>query len=262
MEAVAPAEPPANADARNGQPAILLDHVTKKFGDRKVLDDVTLDIRGGTAFCLLGRSGTGKSVTLKHIIGLMKPDRGHVFVHGRDVTALEGPDLAAVRRTMGFLFQNAALFDSISVGENVAFPLRRHTDWPDERIREVAKAKLANVGLESDYDTMPADLSGGMRKRAGLARAMALDPDILLVDEPSAGLDPITSEEIDQLLVGLKEKGTTLVVVTHDIPSARHIGDELAMLHEGRVIVRGTAEELERSEHELVRAFMQSHGSG
>jgi len=262
MEAVAPAETPANADARNGQPAILLDHVTKKFGDRKVLDDVTLDIRGGTAFCLLGRSGTGKSVTLKHIIGLMRPDRGHVFVHGRDVTALEGPDLAAVRRTMGFLFQNAALFDSISVGENVAFPLRRHTDWPEERIREVAKAKLANVGLENDYDKMPADLSGGMRKRAGLARAMALDPDILLVDEPSAGLDPITSEEIDQLLVGLKEKGTTLVVVTHDIPSARHIGDELAMLHEGRVIVRGTAEELERSEHELVRAFMQSHGSG
>jgi len=262
MEAVAPAETPANADARNGQPAILLDHVTKKFGDRKVLDDVTLDIRGGTAFCLLGRSGTGKSVTLKHIIGLMRPDRGHVFVHGRDVTALEGPDLAAVRRTMGFLFQNAALFDSISVGENVAFPLRRHTDWPEERIREVAKAKLANVGLENDYDKMPADLSGGMRKRAGLARAMALDPDILLVDEPSAGLDPITSEEIDQLLVGLKEKGTTLVVVTHDIPSARHIGDELAMLHEGRVIARGTAEELERSEHELVRAFMQSHGSG
>src|SRR5207247_2422710 len=141
-----------------------------------------------TACCLLGRSGTGKSVTLKHIIGLMKPDRGHVFVDGRDVTALEGPELAAVRRSMGFLFQNSALFDSISVRENVAFPLRRHTDWPESKIQETAKAKLADVGLEKDYAKMPAELSGGMKKRVGLARAMALDPDILLVDEPSAGL--------------------------------------------------------------------------
>jgi phospholipid/cholesterol/gamma-HCH transport system ATP-binding protein len=163
---------------------------------------------------------------------------------------------------MGFLFQNAALFDSITVGENVAFPLRRHTDWRDAKIREVARAKLADVGLEDDYDKMPADLSGGMRKRAGLARAMALDPDILLVDEPSAGLDPITAHEIDQLLVELKKKGTTIVVVTHNIPSARHIADELAVLHEGRVIARGTPEELDRSEDEIVRAFMKSQGAG
>jgi phospholipid/cholesterol/gamma-HCH transport system ATP-binding protein len=163
---------------------------------------------------------------------------------------------------MGFLFQNSALFDSISVGENVAFPLRRHTDWADSKIREVARAKLAEVGLENDYGKMPADLSGGMRKRAGLARAMALDPDILLVDEPSAGLDPITSDEIDQLLVDLKKGGTTLVVVTHNIPSARHIGDELAMLHDGRLIARGTAEELDRSDDEMVRAFMRSEGGG
>jgi phospholipid/cholesterol/gamma-HCH transport system ATP-binding protein len=163
---------------------------------------------------------------------------------------------------MGFLFQNAALFDSITVGENVAFPLRRHTDWPESKIREVAKARLADVGLENDFDKMPADLSGGMRKRAGLARAMALDPDILLVDEPSAGLDPITSGEIDKLLVKLKEKGTTLVVVTHNIPSARRIGDQLALLHEGRVIARGPAEELDRSDEPLVRAFMRSEGAG
>jgi phospholipid/cholesterol/gamma-HCH transport system ATP-binding protein len=242
--------------------AIKLEHVTKAFDDRKVLDDVTLDVDEGTAFCLLGRSGTGKSVTLKHIIGLMRPDAGHVFVHGKDVTALSGRDLADVRRSMGFLFQNAALFDSISVGENVAFPLRRHTDWPDSKIREVARARLADVGLEDDYDKMPADLSGGMRKRAGLARAMALDPDILLVDEPSAGLDPITANEIDQLLVDLRKKGTTLVIVTHNIPSARHLADELAVLHEGRVIARGTAEELDRSGDEIVRAFMQSQGGG
>ena len=148
------------------------------------------------------------------------------------------------------------------MGENVAFPLRRHTDWPDARIRDVAMQKLADVGLERDFRKMPADLSGGMRKRAGLARAMALDPDILLVDEPSAGLDPITAAEIDDLLVGLKRGGTTLVVVTHNIPSARHIGDTLAMLHEGRIIARGSAAELEQSEHELVRTFMRSEGSG
>jgi phospholipid/cholesterol/gamma-HCH transport system ATP-binding protein len=242
--------------------AIKLDHVTKAFDNHKVLDDVTLDVDAGTAFCLLGRSGTGKSVTLKHIIGLMRPDKGHVFVHGKDVTALSGRDLADVRRSMGFLFQNAALFDSISVGENVAFPLRRHTDWPEAKIREVARARLADVGLEDDYEKMPAELSGGMRKRAGLARAMALDPDILLVDEPSAGLDPITAGEIDQLLADLKKKGTTLVVVTHNIPSARHIADELAVLHEGRVIARGTPAELDRSDDEIVRAFMQSQSGG
>ena len=243
-------------------PAIRLEGVTKAFNGRKVLDDVTIEVAPGTAFCLLGRSGTGKSVTLKHIIGLLQPDQGKVFVHDKDVSTLKGKELSEVRRGMGFLFQNAALFDSISVGENVAFPLRRHTDWPDRKIREVATAKLADVGLEKDFNKMPADLSGGMRKRAGLARAMALDPDILLVDEPSAGLDPITSDEIDDLLVALKNKGTTLVMVTHNIPSARHVGDELAMLHEGRVIARGTAAELERSEHDLVRTFMRSEGAG
>lgn len=242
--------------------AIRLDGVSKSFGALKVLDNVTLDVKGGTAFCLLGRSGTGKSVTLKHIIGLIKPDRGHVLVHGKKIDELKRRELSDVRRSMGFLFQNAALFDSISVGENVAFPLRRHTDWDDAKIREVARAKLADVGLEEHFDKMPGDLSGGMKKRAGLARAMALDPEILLVDEPSAGLDPITAHEIDDLLVELKKKGTTLVVVTHNIPSARHIGDELAMLHEGKLIAQGTAAELDRSEHELVRTFMRSQGAG
>ena len=242
--------------------AIQLEHVTKSFDGQKVLDDVTLDVDEGTAFCLLGRSGTGKSVTLKHIIGLLRPDAGHVFVHGKDVAALRGRELSDVRRSMGFLFQSAALFDSITVGENVAFPLRRHTDWPDSKIREVARARLADVGLEDACDKMPAELSGGMQKRAGLARAMALDPDILLVDEPSAGLDPITATEIDDLLVALKKEGTTLVVVTHNIPSARHVADELALLHEGRVVARGTAEELDRSEDKLVRAFMRSEGAG
>jgi phospholipid/cholesterol/gamma-HCH transport system ATP-binding protein len=199
---------------------------------------------------------------LKHIIGLLQPDEGRVIVHGKEVPRLKPRELAEVRRTMGFLFQNAALFDSISVGENVAFPLRRHTDWPDRKIRDVAKARLEDVGLEQEFDKMPAELSGGMQKRAGLARAMVLEPDILLVDEPSAGLDPLTTDEIDELLVKQKKQGTTLVMVTHNIPSARHVGDELAFLHDGRVIARGTADELVRSDHELVRAFMRSEGAG
>jgi phospholipid/cholesterol/gamma-HCH transport system ATP-binding protein len=251
-----------HASDRQVDVAIRLDGVTKAFNGRKVLDNVSLDIQAGTGFCLLGRSGTGKSVTLKHIIGLLKPDRGHVYVRGKDVPTLGARELADVRKTMGFLFQNAALFDSITVGENVAFPLRRHTDWPESKIREAAKARLADVGLERDYDKMPADLSGGMKKRAALARAMVLDPDILLVDEPSAGLDPITSDEIDELLLNLKKKGTTLVVVTHNIPSARHLGDQLAMLHDAQVVVQGTVDELDRSDNELVRAFMRSENAG
>jgi phospholipid/cholesterol/gamma-HCH transport system ATP-binding protein len=243
-------------------PAIVMEGVIKAFGSHTVLNGVSLEIQPGRGFCLLGRSGTGKSVTLKHIIALMRPDRGRILVHGRDVTVLAGRELSKVRRTIGFLFQSSALFDSISVGENVAFPLRRHTDWSDERIHETALAKLRDVGLENAYDTMPADLSGGMRKRAGLARAMALDPDILLVDEPTAGLDPITGGEIDELLIRLRTHGTTLVVVTHDIPSARHLGDELAVLDEGRIIARGTADELDRSEDTLVQAFMRSQGGG
>lgn len=242
--------------------AIRLEGVTKSFDNRKVLDDVTLEVAEGVGFCLLGRSGTGKSVTLKHIIGLMKPDSGHVLVHGKDVSTLKRRELSDVRRGIGFLFQNSALFDSITVGENVAFPLRRHTDWPDKKIREVARAKLADVGLADDFDKMPSDLSGGMKKRAGLARAMALDPAILLVDEPSAGLDPITGDEIDELLVEQKKKGTTLVMVTHNIPSARHVADEIAMLHEGKLIARGTAQELDRSDNALVRTFMRSEGAG
>jgi len=244
------------------EPAIRLDHVSKSFADRPVLRDISFEVADGRAFCILGRSGTGKSVTLKHIIGLLRPDTGRIFVQGDEITGLAPRELGRVRRRMGFLFQNAALFDSITVGENVAFPLRRHTELSDDEIQERARRKLADVGLERDYDKMPADLSGGMRKRAGLARAMALDPSILLVDEPSAGLDPITSAEIDQLLLARKQQGTTLVVVTHNIPSARTLGDELMLLHEGRVTAQGTAAELGESEDPLVRAFMRSESGG
>lgn len=243
--------------------AVKLDAVTKSFGSRRVLDQVTLEVPEGCGYIILGRSGTGKSVTLRHIIGLVKPDSGRVFVHGSEITALQGNDLAEVRKQVGFLFQSAALFDSISVGENVAFPMRRHTKLGEAEIRQRAQAKLEAVGLGSDYEKMPGDLSGGMRKRAGLARAMSLDPRVLLVDEPSAGLDPITSEEIDELLLGLKkEQKTTLIVVTHNIPSARKLGDQLVMLDKGRIAAQGTVADLEKSDNELVRAFMSSSNSG
>lgn len=243
--------------------AVRLEDVTKTFGTHKVLDGVTFAIGKGRAFALLGRSGTGKSVTLRHIVGLVKPDYGKVFVEGTDITPLNSRELSPIRRRMGFLFQNTALFDSISVGENVAFALRRHTDLKDREIRDRARAKLAQVGLDRDFDKMPADLSGGMKKRVGLARAMALDPHVLLVDEPSAGLDPISTAEIDELLVGLKEReGTTLVIVTHNIPSARRVADELAFIHDGRLLATGKPEELEHSEHELIRTFMRSEGGG
>jgi len=242
--------------------AVRFDHVSKAFGARKVLDDVSFEIPTGQAFCLLGRSGTGKSVALRHITGLVKADSGSVFVEGFDITTMHGRQLADVRKHMGVLFQNAALFDSMSVGDNVSFPMRRHTDWSDADIRERAMTKLSDVGLEEDFDTMPGDLSGGMKKRAGLARAMALDPSILLVDEPSAGLDPITSREIDELLVKTKQGGTTLVVVTHNIPSARAIGDRFAVLDQGRMFASGTIETLDASEEPLVQAFMRAQGGG
>jgi phospholipid/cholesterol/gamma-HCH transport system ATP-binding protein len=243
--------------------AVRLEHVSKAFGERRVLDDLSFEVHAGEGFCILGRSGTGKSVTLKHIIGLMKPDRGRVFIEGVDITPLDSAALTPIRRRMGFVFQNGALFDSITVGENVAFVLRRHTPLSDADIRARAQEKLALVGLERDYDRMPAALSGGMRKRAGLARAMALDPPILLVDEPSAGLDPITSEEIDDLLVDLKTtRRVTLIIVTHNMPSARTLADRMVMLHEGRLVAEGTPEALGQNDHPLVQAFLHSAHSG
>ena len=247
---------------RSERTAIRLTNVHKAFARQPVLRGISLTVPAGQACCILGRSGTGKSVTLKHVMGLIPPDEGQIFVEEEDITTLDRRALGRVRRRMGFLFQNAALFDSICVGDNVAFPLRRHTRLPEAEIRDRARAKLEEVGLAHVYDKMPADLSGGMRKRAGLARAMALDPSILLVDEPSAGLDPITTGEIDRLLLERRRAGTTLLVVTHNIPSARTLGDRLIVLDDGRIVSDGTAAELERSELTLVRAFMRSEGGG
>ncbi len=243
------------------EPAIRFERVSKSFGSHTVLNDVSFEVPRGTAFCILGRSGTGKSVTVKQLAGLLKPDSGRIWVEGEDITTLDAAGLARVRKRMGFLFQYSALFDSITVGENVAFPLRRHTRLNDREIRKRVEERLRRVGLEGICGHMPNEISGGMRKRVGLARALALDPPILLADEPSSGLDPVTSEEIDELLLDLKhEGGTTMVVVTHNIPSARRIGDELALLHEGRFLARGAPHELDQSEYEIVREFMKAQG--
>jgi phospholipid/cholesterol/gamma-HCH transport system ATP-binding protein len=248
---------------RDGSRAIGFDSVSKAFGSRAVLKNVSFSVAAGTTFVLLGRSGTGKSVTLKLICGLLKPDSGSVIVNGQDMTTLQGNELAATRKRMGFLFQSAALFDSISVGENVAFPLRRHTRKTDAEIRAQAQSILETLGLGKEYDSMPGQLSGGMQKRAGLARALAMEPSLLLVDEPSAGLDPITSTEIDELLIDIKtNRHATLVVVTHNIQSARRIADRMAFLDDGHLLAEGTVNELEHSEHGLVRAFMKSQQGG
>jgi phospholipid/cholesterol/gamma-HCH transport system ATP-binding protein len=241
--------------------AIRFERVSKKFGELTVLDDVSFNVARGQAFCILGRSGAGKSVTLRQMIGLMRPDSGDIFVLGENVTELDAAGLTRVRKQVGFLFQYSALFDSISVGENVAFPLRRHTRMSESEVQKRVGELLDQVGLERHRDRMPGEVSGGMRKRVGLARALALDPSILLVDEPSSGLDPVTSLEIDELLLGLKQRrGTTLVVVTHNIPSARRIGDALAFLHEGRILECGTPQQLAHSRQELVQRFMSVQG--
>ena len=239
--------------------AIRFENVSKSFDGRRVLDAVSFSVLPRTACCIMGRSGTGKSVTLKLLLGLLKPDEGKIYVNDVEIEALDSARLVEVRKTMGFLFQYSALFDSLSVAENIAFPLRRHTRMSEAEITGAVRERLADVGLEADLDKMPLDLSGGMRKRVGLARALALKPSILLVDEPSSGLDPITTREIDNLLMDLKSSSkTTMVVVTHNVPSARRIGDKLLILHEGRIIVQGMADELDESNDEVVQQFMSS----
>jgi len=243
--------------------AIRFDRVSKAFGPRQVLKEVSFSVPAGTAFVLLGRSGTGKSVTLKLICGLVEADSGAVVIEGADLRGLERKALFAMRRRIGFLFQSAALFDSLSVGENVAFPLRRHSAKTEAEIHEQAEGLLARVGLAGEFDHMPDVLSGGMRKRAGLARALAMEPGILLVDEPGAGLDPITAVEIEDLLLDLKQNHhVTLVMVTHSMPSARRIADTLAVLDGGVLLAEGSVAELEGSADPVVRCFMNSQQAG
>ena len=237
--------------------AVAFRHVFKAFGSKQVLRDVSFQVHPGETLCILGRSGTGKSVTLKLLMALLKPDRGGIEVEGDEITRLNEKGLSRVRRKMGFLFQDAALFDSLTLYENLALPLRRLTAKTEEEINFAIDKVLGNVGLSGDKAKMPAALSGGMRKRAGLARALVLEPKILLADEPSSGLDRITASEIDELLVRQKaDHGTTILVVTHDIHGARRVGDRFAVFDRGDLVAFGDVSEIERSENETARKLV------
>lgn len=235
----------------------------KKLGSRWVLDGVDLDIPEGKTMVIMGRSGTGKSVLLKHIIGLMHPDAGTIEVDGEQIVGLKKNELNRVRKRFGMLFQSAALFDSLTVGENVALPLREHTKLAnDEILRRVAE-RLDWVGLENIEEMIPASLSGGMRKRVGLARALAMDPAYILYDEPTTGLDPIMSDVINRLIRSLQARiGVTSVVVTHDLRSAYHVGDVVAMLNQGRVVFTGTTEEARTTSDPFVHQFIEGSSEG
>jgi phospholipid/cholesterol/gamma-HCH transport system ATP-binding protein len=247
-----------NGQAPQDGPAIAFEQVEKGFDGRKVLDKVSFSVAHGEALCILGRSGTGKSVTLKLMIGLLMADAGKVMVEGEDMATLEEDGLMKVRRRMGYLFQSAALFDSFTLCENLAMPLHRLDGSKSrEQIKQAVEETLQEVGLEKDGNKMPSALSGGMQKRAGLARALVLQPKILLVDEPSSGLDRITAGEIDQLLMKVKtERHTTMVIVTHDIHGARKIADKFAVLDQGRLLAFGPPAELDKNPDNRLQQFI------
>src|ERR1022692_1579431 len=250
---------PARAAADNGAPPVAVEDLHKSFGSQKVLDGISLTVNSGETLAVLGRSGTGKSVMLRIVIGLEKPDSGSVRIHGQDITGLSLDQLGEIRKKMGFLFQHAALYDSLTVEQNVAFPLQHHKKGMSKPERsDRVRSLLAEVGMEGDLAKMPSDISGGMQKRVGLARALALDPDILLLDEPTAGLDPISAAEIDELVLKLQqEHHMASIVVTHDLHSAKTIADRLALLNEGNVVIEGSFEELQKSDDEFVREFLK-----
>ncbi len=237
---------------------IELRGVHKSFNGHHVLRGIDLQIPDRKVTVILGPSGEGKSVLLKHIIGLLQPDRGRVLVDGEDLAAKSPHDLNEFRKRFGMLFQGAALFDSLTVRENVAFPLREHTRLAPEAIDQKVREKLKLVGLETAIDKKPSELSGGMRKRVGLARAIALEPRIILYDEPTTGLDPLMTDSINRLIVETQKKlGITSVIISHDIESTFQVADLVAMLHEGRIVASGTPEELRRSEHPFVKRFLE-----
>ena len=240
------------------QSPVVVKDLRKAFGSQTVLNGINFQAAQGETVAVLGRSGTGKSVLLKLLVGLQKPDSGSVSIHGQEITSLDVRQLNEVRKKMGFLFQQAALYDSLCVEDNVAFPLSRHTKMPAAERKQRARELLAVVGMEKDLEKLPSQISGGMQKRVGLARALALDPDVLLFDEPTAGLDPITAGEIGNLILELKGKRKmTAVVVTHDIHGARRFSDRLLLIDKGKVLIEGTFEDLRKSQDQFVVQFLR-----
>ncbi|MCD6152687.1 MAG: ABC transporter ATP-binding protein [Syntrophobacterales bacterium] len=242
---------------------IRLIDIHKSFGKQKVLDGVNLEIEDGKTTVIIGKSGGGKSVLLKHIIGLLKPDSGQVFIDGTDIARLNDRKLNEVRKKFGMLFQEAALFDSMNVGENVAFPLREHTKKKEKEIKEIVRERLNAVGLTGVENKMPSELSGGMRKRVGLARAVAMLPQIVLFDEPTTGLDPIMTEAINELIINTQKNfNLTCIVISHDIQSIFEVGHKIAMLYEGKIIEYGTPEEIRKSDNPVLKQFLSGSLDG
>jgi phospholipid/cholesterol/gamma-HCH transport system ATP-binding protein len=250
---------PVGAKEDGSVPIVAVENLKKSFGNSRVLNGINLRVNGGETLAVLGRSGTGKSVLLRLIIGLEKPDSGSVCIHGQDLAGLSMDQIGTIRKKMGFLFQQAALYDSLTVAENVAFPLDHHRrDMPKSERNDRVMQLLAEVGMEGALDKMPSDISGGMQKRVGLARALALEPEILLLDEPTAGLDPISSGEIDELILKLqRERQMASIVVTHDLHSAKTIANRLALLNGGDVVIEGRFEDLQESDIEFVKEFLK-----
>jgi phospholipid/cholesterol/gamma-HCH transport system ATP-binding protein len=245
------------------EPVIEIKDVTKNFGERRILDGVNLTIYKGETFVLMGGSGCGKSTLLRHMIGSYRPDSGSVILMGKDLAQQDEDQLDKIKKRIGMLFQSAALFDSMTVGENVSLPLREHTKLDDNVIKIMVKMKLELVGLRGFEDLMPSQLSGGMKKRVGLARAIVMDPEIVFYDEPTAGLDPIVAGVIDKLILDLTKKlSITSVVVTHDMNSVFRIADRIAMLHQGRIVTSGTRDEIEKSGNGLVKQFVKGNPDG
>jgi phospholipid/cholesterol/gamma-HCH transport system ATP-binding protein len=244
---------------KNDSHPIVIRGLKKSFGSKIVLNGIDLDVEAGKTLSVLGQSGTGKSVLLKLIMGLLPPDAGSIEIEGQDVTRISREQLNEVRKKVGFLFQNGALYDSLTVAQNVAFPLVRHTELEakerDQRVHEL----LEKVGMGGDADKLPSEISGGMQKRVGLARALALDPEIVLFDEPTAGLDPITADEIDGLIASLKkERHMTSMVVTHDIHGVRYYSDRVVMLRDGNIAMDGTFQEFEKSKDKFIARFLKT----
>ncbi len=242
---------------------IEFENVCKAFGERKVLQGVSFSVKAGETFVIIGQSGTGKSVTLKHMVGLLKQDAGTVRVFGEDVASLGRHDVEELRGRFGYLFQDGALLKSMTVGRNVGLPLEEHTRMTADRIRETAHEKLALVSMAHALDDMPDAISGGMRKRAGLARAVVRDPEIILYDEPTSGLDPVMSSQINDLIRDMQAKlKVTSVVVTHDMKSAYAIADQIALLYNGRIHFVGTPDDVKNSGDAVVRQFIEGNTEG
>ena len=239
---------------------IRFDDIHKCFGENQVYNGLTLDIVKGETMTIIGGSGTGKSVMLKMLLRLIEADSGKIFFAGEDVCKKDNKGLIAMRKRIGMLFQGAALFDSLTVKENIAYPIREHFDYDEDKISKIVAEKLEVVGLEGKEEMMPSDLSGGMRKRVGLARAIATDPEVILYDEPTTGLDPTNTNRIDQLILDMQRRfKVTSIVVTHDMASAFRVSDRLALIYNKKIEFVGTVEEVKNSTHELVKQFINGH---